>query len=44
VIMSAVEDALAVYGPVDIDMPATPLKIWAAIQTAHEAARPELVA
>jgi len=44
VIMSAVEDALAVYGPVDIDMPATPLKIWAAIQTAREAARPELVA
>ena len=48
VIMSAVEDALAEYGPIDIDMPATPLKIWTAIQTAREAAeetaKSELVA
>jgi carbon-monoxide dehydrogenase large subunit len=34
VIMSAIEDALAEFGPVEIDMPATPLKIWTAIQTA----------
>jgi aerobic carbon-monoxide dehydrogenase large subunit len=34
VIMSAVEDALAEYGPVEISMPATPLKIWTAIRTA----------
>jgi aerobic carbon-monoxide dehydrogenase large subunit len=44
VIMSAVEDALAPYGPIDIDMPATSLKIWKAIQSAREAAKPELVA
>jgi carbon-monoxide dehydrogenase large subunit len=34
VIMSAIEDALSEFGPVEIDMPATPLKIWTAIQTA----------
>ncbi|MEI9984187.1 MAG: xanthine dehydrogenase family protein molybdopterin-binding subunit [Aliidongia sp.] len=32
VIMSAIEDALAEYGPIEITMPATPLKIWSAIQ------------
>jgi carbon-monoxide dehydrogenase large subunit len=34
VVMSAIEDALAEFGPVEIDMPATPLKIWNAIQAA----------
>jgi len=32
VIMSAIEDALSEFGPLDIAMPATPGKIWAAIQ------------
>ena len=32
VIMSAVEDALKAFGPVEIDMPATSMKIWAAIR------------
>lgn len=32
VIMSAIEDALSEFGPLDITMPATPGKIWAAIQ------------
>ena len=32
VIMSAIEDALAPLGAVEIEMPATPLKIWTAIQ------------
>jgi carbon-monoxide dehydrogenase large subunit len=32
VIMSAVEDALSEFGPVDFEMPATALKIWSAIQ------------
>jgi len=32
VIMSAIEDALSAFGAVPIDMPATPVKIWAAIQ------------
>jgi carbon-monoxide dehydrogenase large subunit len=32
VIMSAIEDALSVFGPVEIEMPATPGKIWTAIQ------------
>jgi len=31
VIMSAIDDALAEFAPVEIDMPATPAKIWAAI-------------
>ncbi len=31
VIMSAIEDALSEYGPLTIDMPATPAKIWNAI-------------
>ena len=34
VIMSAVEDATAEFGPVDIEMPATPFKIWTFIQNA----------
>ncbi len=38
VIMSAIEDALAEFGPVDIDMPATPGKIWAAIQKSRASA------
>jgi carbon-monoxide dehydrogenase large subunit len=38
VIMSAIEDALVhAYGPLDISMPATPAKIWAAIQQAKAA-------
>jgi aerobic carbon-monoxide dehydrogenase large subunit len=36
VIMSAVEDALAEFGPPEITMPATPLKIWTAIQRARQ--------
>jgi carbon-monoxide dehydrogenase large subunit len=32
VIMSAVEDALSEFGPMDIEMPATAVKIWSAIQ------------
>jgi carbon-monoxide dehydrogenase large subunit len=32
VIMSAVEDALSEFGPLDFEMPATALKIWTAIQ------------
>ena len=32
VIMSAIEDALSEFGPVAITMPATPVKIWTAIQ------------
>jgi carbon-monoxide dehydrogenase large subunit len=33
VIMSAIEDALAPLGTIEIEMPATPLKIWNAIRT-----------
>jgi aerobic carbon-monoxide dehydrogenase large subunit len=33
VIMSAIENALAPLGTIEIEMPATPLKIWNAIQT-----------
>ena len=32
VIMSAIEDALSEFGRPPIEMPATPLKIWNAIQ------------
>jgi carbon-monoxide dehydrogenase large subunit len=32
VVMSAVEDALSEFGRVEIEMPATPAKIWTAIQ------------
>lgn len=35
VIMSALEDALSEFGPIDFEMPATPLKIWAFIQKAR---------
>ena len=38
VITSAVADALAEFGPVDIVMPATPFRIWQAIQAAKESA------
>ena len=34
VVLSAIEDALAEFGAVEIEMPATPLKIWAAIKEA----------
>ena len=47
VIMSAIEDALAPLGVIEIEMPATPLKIWNAIQTLRAttpaAAQTELV-
>jgi carbon-monoxide dehydrogenase large subunit len=33
-IMNAVMDALSVYGVTDIDMPATPARVWSAIQAA----------
>jgi carbon-monoxide dehydrogenase large subunit len=33
VIMSAVEDALSEFGPIDFEMPATALKIWSHIQS-----------
>ncbi|MDB5410908.1 MAG: xanthine dehydrogenase family protein molybdopterin-binding subunit [Rhodospirillales bacterium] len=38
VIMSAIDDALAEFGPVEITMPATPLKIWTAIRDARDRA------
>ena len=38
VIMSAIEDALSEFGTVEIDMPATPVKIWAAIQKSRASA------
>jgi carbon-monoxide dehydrogenase large subunit len=37
VVMNAVIDALSVYGVAHMDMPATPYRIWAAIQTAKKA-------
>jgi aerobic carbon-monoxide dehydrogenase large subunit len=40
VIMSAVEDALAEFGPVDFEMPATAFKIWSAIQKGRARRRP----
>ncbi|MBN8966538.1 MAG: xanthine dehydrogenase family protein molybdopterin-binding subunit, partial [Rhizobiales bacterium] len=36
-IMNAVVDALSVYGIKHIDMPATPLRVWQAIQDARQA-------
>jgi aerobic carbon-monoxide dehydrogenase large subunit len=38
VIMSALEDALAEFGPFDMEMPATPAKIWAAIHRGRRGA------
>jgi len=38
-VMNAVIDALAESGMAHIDMPATPHRIWQAIQAAHNAAR-----
>jgi carbon-monoxide dehydrogenase large subunit len=38
-IMNAVVDALSVYGIKHIDMPATPLRVWQAIQDAQHVAR-----
>lgn len=35
VIMSAVEDALLAYGTTEIEMPATPIRVWSAIQKAR---------
>jgi len=37
VIMSAIEDALSSFGAPHIDMPATPVKIWTAIQAGRAA-------
>jgi aerobic carbon-monoxide dehydrogenase large subunit len=37
VITSAIEDALREIGPVEIEMPATPFRIWQAIQAARAA-------
>lgn len=37
VMMSALEDALAEYGPPDVSMPFTPFKIWSAIQQGRAA-------
>lgn len=37
-VMNAIVDALSDIGVVDIDMPATPLKVWQAIQSAKAAA------
>jgi carbon-monoxide dehydrogenase large subunit len=37
VITSAIEDALVEFGPIEIEMPATPLRIWHAIQAARHA-------
>jgi carbon-monoxide dehydrogenase large subunit len=34
-VQSAVVDALSPYGIRHIDMPATPLRVWSAIQEAH---------
>jgi carbon-monoxide dehydrogenase large subunit len=40
VIMSAIDDALASFGsPIEIPMPATPVKIWTAIQEARRGRR-----
>ncbi len=36
VLINAVIDALADFGVEHIDMPATPQKVWAAIQTARQ--------
>jgi carbon-monoxide dehydrogenase large subunit len=38
VIMSAIDDALSEFGPPDIDMPATPAKIWNAIHQGRDEA------
>jgi carbon-monoxide dehydrogenase large subunit len=35
-VMNAVMDALSVYGIAHMDMPATPSRIWAAIQAAKQ--------
>ncbi|MFX4223173.1 MAG: hypothetical protein ACMVO3_20700 [Thalassobaculum sp.] len=40
-VINAVLDALAPVGVTDIDMPATPDRIWAAIQAARPAAAAE---
>jgi hypothetical protein len=34
--MSAIDDALAEFGPPAIEMPATPDKIWSAIRQRNE--------
>ena len=44
VITSALEDALAEFGPPDISMPFNPFKIWSAIQTGRKAAKLERAA
>jgi carbon-monoxide dehydrogenase large subunit len=37
VVMNAIIDALAEYGVAHVDMPATPARVWSAIQTAQRA-------
>ena len=37
-VVSAVVDALSTYGVTHLDMPATPQRIWQAIQTARQPA------
>jgi carbon-monoxide dehydrogenase large subunit len=39
VMISALEDALAEYGPPDVSMPFTPFKVWSAIRQGQAAAR-----
>jgi len=41
VIMNAVVDALSVYGIEHLDMPATPARIWAAIEAARRKGEPD---
>jgi aerobic carbon-monoxide dehydrogenase large subunit len=40
-VMNAVVDALSEYGIRHIDMPATPFRVWQAIQAANAAAKPQ---
>ena len=40
--MNAVVDALSEYGIHHIDMPATPFRVWQAIQTARTRTRDEV--
>jgi len=42
VVMNAVIDALSVYGITHLDMPATPYRVWSAIEAAKGSARPVL--
>ena len=40
-VMNAVVDALSVHGIAHIDMPATPSRVWAALQAAARKAEPD---